>query len=143
MASITHEPGRRWCSAIARIAGSVGEVGWFSGYQVLSKSSAWAIVPFAYAAFCIEVLKPPAITDACGAPPISSRMRIETPDTQRFGRAGEDDGEAVERDLFRYLHRLGGQRFVAHREDVIDEAFCKGGVGHGQTQLHHTFKRPI
>ena len=34
-------------SAIARIAGSVGEVGWLSGYHVLSKSSACAIVPLA------------------------------------------------------------------------------------------------
>ena len=30
-----------------KIAARVGDVGWFSGYHVLSQSSAWAIVPFA------------------------------------------------------------------------------------------------
>ena len=63
--------------AVLGIAGSVGDVGWFSGYQVLSQSSACAIVPFAYAAFCIDVLKPPAMTLACGEPPISFTYSIE------------------------------------------------------------------
>jgi hypothetical protein len=35
------------------------------------------MVPLAYAAFCIEVWKPPAITLACGAPPISRTYSIE------------------------------------------------------------------
>ncbi len=44
---------------------------------MLSKSSACAIVPFAYAALIIDVLNPPVITDACGAPPISRTYSIE------------------------------------------------------------------
>jgi hypothetical protein len=44
---------------------------------VLSKSSACAIVPFAYAALCMLVLKPPATTLAWGAPPIAFTYSIE------------------------------------------------------------------
>jgi hypothetical protein len=47
MARSTSRPGAPSRSASARIAGSVGEVGWLSGHQVLSKSSAWPSVPFA------------------------------------------------------------------------------------------------
>ncbi len=47
MARNTAAPSSPSRSAIARMAGKVGEVGWFSGHQVLSKSRACARVPFA------------------------------------------------------------------------------------------------
>ena len=47
-------------------------------------------------------------------------------DAQRFGCAGQHDGEAVERDLTRHVDRGVGQRVVAHAEDAVGEASGEG-----------------
>ena len=65
----TSRPDAPRCSASASTTGNTVQVGWPTGSQVSSKSVAWASTPLAKAASASEVRIPPAITDACGAPP--------------------------------------------------------------------------